>query len=274
MSEETPKLTRAQMRERSGYWAVIAGSATIYLAPLVLLMLLLPKPASKFTAGIWRIQPGQTIASNEGATKLPENMLLLAVERLNGALAEEMIARPGQSAKMKSSDEKTIVAYLLQKADSGKGQKIAKDMEIAQKAGAKWTPSAGPWGLFLLPSDKAPGPNDIPFGVVALTEGMEKTRMDCESALNRAVFEVSQSKNWQGDARPDTVWKLLEAAVAERIMEPEEALEYLGQAQILQIGYIPEKNLFLSPQTVLNWSKLQKTLPKLGELPGAGRGRQ
>jgi hypothetical protein len=242
---------------------VIASAATVYLAPLVMMLVLTPRIETVHSAGVLRPQPGQTIVTEPSALKAPDNVLLLTTERLNNHVATIVLANPGQATMLKASDESTIDAILVRSASAALGDRVAKDLETARKGGSKWDPAAGPWGVFLLPSDIPPESTEKTFGLVVVRKGIEATRMETETIINRRLFELSQNKHWQGPNTPRTLWELMEATCAEGLMEPEDALETLAFGQMLGITLIPSKGLFLSEETNKNWEKLDRTLAKL-----------
>lgn len=260
---EKPRVNKRIVREISGYWGVIAAACTIYFVPQVLILSLLPQSTTKKTPGILRPEAGQAVVTNIKTALAPENIVLLAAERLNGKIAAQVLNCPSQMPMLQTSDSTKIGGILLRNPEVDDAEQVTKDLEIAHKGGAVWDPAAGPWGLFLLPSDRQPPRTDKPFGLVEMTSGVEIARINCEGLLNRKLFELSKIKGWTTLARPNTVWELLQAACAEGLLAPKEAIRNLAIAQMLGIEYLPEKKLFLSRQTVLKWKMVNKTMENL-----------
>lgn len=260
MTEIKPSKQKAL--EISSYWGVISAASIIWLTPVLLLGFLLPQP-NLSSPGILRPEPGQTILTIPMARNNPENDGVIATETLNGEVAKQALRTPSITPLLKTADSSRIGSILLQNPEVEDAQKLNEYLEASSKAGAEWSPNAGPWGLFLLPKDKPPTSKMMPYGLVEITEGSELTRITSEKNLNRKLFEL---RTQQGNQRePNSRWELLQASVGEGIISPEEALKTLAGAQILQIEYMPEKKLFFSPQTALNWKKTSIEIDNLSE---------
>ena len=256
-----PKLTKRQLREISGYWKVIWMCALIYLTPLAIMVALLPAKSPRQTPGILRVEPGQAVILDTKSAASPNNTAVLAAESLNASLANIVLGNPGQAPIIKTSDSAGVARILIGDPDMGVARKTAKDIETVRQSGGRWAPEAGPWGLFLLPSDPQPPKTQKTFGLAEIPTGAELARINCERTLNRKAFDLAQTR---GPApEPNDIWGLMELACSEGLITPDEARQAFAAAQTLKIMFIPEKNLYLSRETGLQWNKVTKTLQTL-----------
>lgn len=243
--------SKRKQRERKQHLAVACVSLLVFaILPAIGLLTLLPLNHSPNTKhGISRPQAGQTAIIDEKVVGARENRYILAGETLNARVTKTILKDPPQAFLLTEKSEEEVIEMLARTEELDPAP-LKEILKTAREGGVRWNPTAGPWGLFLLPRDRAPA-TGIPYGIVSLPYGAEKTRKETEEVLNKLCFQFGMSSG---------LMEILQAGVAEEVISPEAALNVLAAAQILNITYIPQKGLFFSSKTLEDW---EETQPKI-----------
>lgn len=204
--------------------------------------------------GLTRIQPGQAIITD--AEEMQSNPLLrpiLVAEELNRELSIRAISSPTMAAKIKSSTLEQLKDVIVEDPEEENPEELRELLEAAVNYNLNWNPTGSPWGLFLGPGESDPIEGGLPFGAVSFAYGAEKTRYDTEKRLNGLIFLLEESellpkKSLAQATEPLT--ELLTLSYQYGEMEKEEISPLVAASQALNIKYLPEKNLFLSNQTI------------------------
>ena len=246
-------MSAKQDAKQINYGIAVATAIVMFAAPIAILTVnlqpLLHSSSIEQTDELRRSQPGMAISF----TPQPLDMgmqsgrkgAVFATETLNRGLAIIVLTQPLQTNLLPLKSEAEVVQALRDLKDP----LITQAIDIAYYHRAQWTPAAPPWGMFLLPGDQAPD-TGLPFGVVYIGNGIEKTRIDTEDTLNRLNANMKRG----------SVIEILQAALATQTINEHQAIKTLAGSQVLNIQFRPEHGLFLSEESLATWNQLK---PKL-----------